>query len=175
MAFKSRHVHEEVGDFHFFVDASFFGEVSDAVFGFDGGFLSQDGEFTGIWKEDRHDHADGCGFPGAVGADEAVHRSLRDGEIDAFDGDLGSEGLADLVHIDCFAHAVPLRYIERLPHLDETRRVHCIRLYRKRRGWFQSSGISRFDCRCIRRAFLSGRGAGACGLLWLRLGGHARG
>jgi len=77
-AFEARHVDEEVGDFHFFVDAAFFGEVSDAVFGFDGGFFAQHAELSGVREEDRHDHADGCGFTGSVGADESVDGALGD-------------------------------------------------------------------------------------------------
>ena len=88
---------ELVHDLHLFVEAALFGEVADAleVFAPEGLAEEADGARVGDGHADHH--ADGGGFSGAVGAEEAEHGAWLDGEAEVCDGDFGVVGLSDML------------------------------------------------------------------------------
>ena len=101
--FELSHMFEKGANLHLSIHTAFFREVSDSIFGLDGGLLSENAELSGVWEEDRHDHADGRGLPCTVWTNEPVESALGDIEVDSFDGDFGSEGFTDALHLDCVA------------------------------------------------------------------------
>jgi hypothetical protein len=103
-ALETGDVREERGDLHLAVHAALFGEIPDAVLRFESRGPSQNGDLTLIGKNDRHDHADGGGFPRAVWPDEPAERALFDPQIKVVDSELWAEGLGHAADIDRVGH-----------------------------------------------------------------------
>ena len=97
---------ELVEDVHLFVKAALFRQVADAVEGCALERLAEEGDGAGIGAGDADHHADGGGFAGAVGAEEAEHLAGFDRKGQALDGDLFVVQLADVVEFDD-GHGLP--------------------------------------------------------------------
>ena len=73
---------ELVEDLHLFVEAALLGQIADAVETRAVEGLFEEIDAPGVGHGDAHHHADGAGFAGAVGAEEAKHLAGIDGKTE---------------------------------------------------------------------------------------------
>ena len=97
-------VSHDVYDGFFFVETAFFWEVAD------GGVvwrirLVVDKEISGGGRNEAEEGADGGGFAGAVGAEEAEDFTFFDGEGEVADDGSAVEGHLEVFDVDDVAHA----------------------------------------------------------------------
>ena len=88
---------ELVHDLHLFVETALFGEIADALEVFAAEGLPEEADGTRVWDGHADHHADGGGFSGAVGAEEAEHAPGLDGKAEVCDSDFGVVGLSDML------------------------------------------------------------------------------
>ncbi len=86
---------ELVEDIHFLVKAAFLGQIADTVEApaVEGFFEKINAPRIG--HGNAHHHADGTGFSGSVGAQQAKHLAGLDGKAEVAHGDFALIGLGD--------------------------------------------------------------------------------
>jgi hypothetical protein len=91
---------ELIQDVHLFVEAALLGQVADAAQHGAGEGAVEERDGAGVGHGDADHHADGTGFAGAVGAEQAEHGAGLDGEGEVLHRDLGVVDLSDVVQLD---------------------------------------------------------------------------
>ena len=84
-----------VENLHAFVEPALFGKVADVIQLLAVEGLAEEANLTFIRHSDADHHADGGGFAGAVGAEQAVDAAFANGQRKIIDGDEVVEGFAD--------------------------------------------------------------------------------
>ena len=72
---------ELIEDLHLLVQAAFFGQIADALEALAMKGLAEEDDLARVGHGDADHHADGTGFPGAVGAQEANIVRARSGRL----------------------------------------------------------------------------------------------
>ena len=85
---------------HLLVEAALLRQVSDAAQHGAGEGAVEERDRAGVGDGDADHHADGAGFAGAVGAEQAEHGAGLDGEGEVLHRDLGVVDLADVMQLD---------------------------------------------------------------------------
>src|ERR1035437_317510 len=96
---------ELVDDLHLPVEAALFGQVPDALLELVVHLLAEDADLARVRLRDVHDHADGRRLPGAVRAEQAECRAVRDLEVEMIDRRELAEALHDTLKRDRGRHA----------------------------------------------------------------------
>ena len=91
---------ELVDDLHLLVEAALFRQVADAMKRAAVEGFVEERDRAGVGHGHADHHADGGGFAGAVGAEQAEHRARLNGEREAFDRDFRAVDFADVVKFD---------------------------------------------------------------------------
>ena len=89
-----------VDDLHLLVEAALFGQIADAVQALALKGLAEETHPARVGNGDAHHHANGAGFAGAVGPQQAKHLARIDGEAQVVDGNLVLVGLGDSRELD---------------------------------------------------------------------------
>ena len=76
-AVKRGEENDDLANFHARIQAALFGEVADHVARAVADGLAEDVDGAFVRDQDIHDHADGGGFAGAVGTEQAQYGALR--------------------------------------------------------------------------------------------------
>ena len=92
---QTTHERQERAHPHLSIHAALFRQVADPILCLQRRPVSEHRQLAGIREEDRHDHPDGGGLAGAVGADETVECAARDDQVQIADRRRRPERLAD--------------------------------------------------------------------------------
>ena len=112
-ALRLREKHEHIEDAHARIQPALFGQIPDPC-----GIRAATADLIeqsygpGIRLVDVHDHAQGRGFPGAVGAEQPVDDARRDGERKRIHRGMSRESLGDAIDDDGFSHAQQARPLD---------------------------------------------------------------
>ena len=90
-------------DRHVHIQRRLFGKITNHRLGFDRIFIdvvAADGDFAFSCGKASGNDVHGCGFSGAVGAEEAVDAAFLDGEADAADGGIIAVAFDEVFHFN---------------------------------------------------------------------------